>query len=217
MASSPCARWPASMPCSPAPRSWRWGGGCSARVRRCGQRLRSPSRPSCLPTRAGATHTHSWPSSACCACRPPGATPARLWMAMAGLFLVPARGGGFVFGLVAALALVVLKARDIGLSLHTAVPLLPLLALGVGMALHTALRRLYVWSIGWLAPVWLAAQPCLRALPMHAVKHAGGAPSLPAEPLNEPTAPRAGRPAPPPIAFLVVGSPVGLSLARDAA
>jgi len=140
-----------------------------------------------------------------------------LTLGMAGLFLVPARVRGFVFGVVAVLALVVLKARDIGLSIHTAVPLLPLLALGVGMALHTALRRLYVWSIGWLAPVWLAAQLRLRALPMRSVQHAGGVPPSPAEPLNEHTAPRAIRLAAATIVFLVVVSPVGLSLASDAA
>lgn len=140
-----------------------------------------------------------------------------LTLGMVGLFLVPARVRSFIFGVVAVLALVVLKARDIGLSIHTAVPLLPLLALGVGMALHTALRRLYIWSIGWLAPVWLAAQLRLRALPMRSVQHAGVASPSPAEPLNEHTAPRAVRLAAATIVFLVVVSPVGVSLASDAA
>jgi len=131
---------------------------------------------------------------------------------------VPARVRGFVFGVVAVLALVVLKARDIGLSIHTAVPLLPLLALGVGMALHTALRRLYVWSISWLAPVWLRGAATPAPLPpMRSVHHAGGVPPSPAEPLNEHTAPRAVRLAAATIVFLVVVSPVGLSLASDAA
>ncbi len=117
-----------------------------------------------------------------------------LLLGLVGLFLAPRGARGFVLGATAALGVVVLKVRDVGLSLHTAVPLLPLLALGLGLALDLGLRSLYAWSHEWLGSLLCRAGLVDR-------RWAARLPRLGAAL----------------VAFLVVVSPVGLALASDAA
>ncbi len=117
-----------------------------------------------------------------------------LLLGFVGLFLVPQRARGFLFGATALLGLVDLKVRDIGTSLHTAVPLLPLLALGLGVAFDLGLRSLYAWTFDWFARL-------LHVWRIGDRRWALRVPSLGAAL----------------IAFLVVVSPVGLALASDTA
>jgi 4-amino-4-deoxy-L-arabinose transferase-like glycosyltransferase len=115
-----------------------------------------------------------------------------LLLGIVGLFLVPASLRGFLLGALAALGLVILKVRDIGLSLHTIVPLLPLLALGMGVALDRALRLLYGWSLGWLG-------------------------DLTGREMSDPTRmPRPLRFTAALVVFVAVVSPLGMALAADA-
>jgi 4-amino-4-deoxy-L-arabinose transferase-like glycosyltransferase len=115
-----------------------------------------------------------------------------LLLGIVGLFLVPALLRGYLLGALAALGVVVLKVRDIGLSLHTIVPLLPLLALGMGVALDRALRLLYGWSLGWLGDLAgkRAADPSRIPLPLRFTAAL--------------------------VVFLAVVSPLGMALAADA-
>lgn len=123
-------------------------------------------------------------------------------LGVVGLFLIrPARARTFLLGAAAALALTVLKVREVGTSFHTAVPLLPLLALGAGVALDLALRTLYGWCIGWVVPL----------LP----NHDGHLPAALQPPYDG--APRLAKLAATALVFVVVVTPLGLALASDSA
>ncbi len=71
-------------------------------------------------------------------------------LGLVGLWLIrDARLRGLVFAALALMLIAILKVRDLNPYFHSGVPLLPWLALGAGLAIDRAITTLYAWLNGW--------------------------------------------------------------------
>jgi hypothetical protein len=111
-----------------------------------------------------------------------------------GLWLVrDGRLRGFLLAALALLLIFTLKVRDLNPYFHSGVPLLPWLALGVGVAIDRAITTLFAWLNAWwdgLLPKTATGPRWLRLLKRQSVAL---------------------------VLFLVVISPLGITIALDAA
>ncbi len=115
-------------------------------------------------------------------------------LGVVGLWLIrDARLRGFLLAAFALLLIFTLKVRDLNPYFHSGVPLLPWLALGAGVALDRGITTLYAWLNGWwdgLLPRTATGPRWLRLLKRQSI-----ALTL----------------------FLVIISPLGITIALDAA